>query len=72
MTPVPAGMVRLTCLPCPWCGVQSVIEVPHDGYVLWTQGAYIRDAFPHLTPDEVELLITGSCPACWENLKPAE
>lgn len=55
-----------TC--CPICRKTSTIEVPVDGYVLWRFGAPIQDAFPNLSADVREQLVSGICPACWDEM----
>jgi len=32
----------------------------------------IQEAFPELSADDREMLISGTCPACWEKMFPAE
>lgn len=56
----------LTTKPCPFCKVQHQVEVPLEGYAKFKDGAFVQDAFPHLTADERELLISGTCAGCWE------
>lgn len=51
---------------CPFCGVESVISVFEDDYLAWEQGALVQDAFPYLSADDREMLISGICPTCWE------
>lgn len=34
----------------------------------WLNGAKIQDAFPYMTPDERELLLTGIGPEEWDDL----
>lgn len=51
---------------CPFCGAESVISVFEDDYLAWEQGALVQDAFPYLSADDREMLISGICPTCWE------
>jgi hypothetical protein len=53
------------CPPCIWCGTVMEVDLPPDKLNLWRNGAYIQDAFPDMTADERELLLTGTCPGCW-------
>ena len=52
---------------CPFCGQEHTITVDEWDYQLW----YFADlpaqkAFPYLSADEREMLISGICPTCWE------
>lgn len=61
-------MIALTTRPCPVCGERSQFSIDQAAYIRWERGAYVQDAFPHLTADERELLMTGTHPACWEKI----
>lgn len=62
-------MRKLTLLvTCPICGKEVEIEVKSEDYFYWQQGAVIQDAMPYLTPQEREMLISGVCPTCWEDM----
>lgn len=52
---------------CPHCKI--FVRVTLDGSEYWAyfmQGALVQDAFPNLTPEQRELLITGTHPECWD------
>ena len=51
---------------CPFCGHANEVAVNEADYWDWQDGALIQDAFPYLSADEREMLISGICPACWE------
>ena len=51
---------------CPICGETSAIEVAVSQYLDWQMGTLIQHAFPQLTADQREQLITGICPQCWD------
>jgi hypothetical protein len=71
--PYITDMVEVQCKPCPFCGKQSVLLVSYEGYLKYREGAFIQDAFPTLSPDARELLISGTCPECWDRfLTPPE
>ena len=60
------GVVEVQCV-C--CKTPYTILVPTAGYKKWADGrARIQDAMPGLSEDERELLISGTCPHCWDNL----
>ena len=50
---------------CPFCGHSNEVAVNEADYWDWQDGALVQDAFPYLTADEREMLISGICPTCW-------
>ena len=50
---------------CPFCGKANEIEVNEMDYLDWQDGALVQDAFPYLSANEREALISGICPKCW-------
>jgi predicted nucleic acid-binding Zn-ribbon protein len=52
---------------CPICGRTNFIKVNDADYWDWQDGALAQDAFPYLSADEREMLISGICPTCWAN-----
>ena len=52
-------------LQCPFCGRGHEVEVNEADYWDWDDGMMVQDAFPYLSADEREMLITGICPTCW-------
>ena len=54
--------------PCPECNKRSDVEVDEDAYIRWANGELIQVAFPHMSPDDRELLITGTHPECWAKI----
>jgi hypothetical protein len=63
-----SGTLIVTTKPCIKCGETSQIEILKDSYVAWKAGEKVQHAFPTLTPDERELLMTGIHPKCWEEM----
>jgi hypothetical protein len=55
---------------CPICQRPSELKVPREGYALWKRGELLQVAMRELTADERELLLTGTHPACWDELVP--
>ena len=53
---------------CPICNRTNEITVKEADVLSWNEGALAQDAFPYLSADEREMLISGICPDCWENL----
>lgn len=54
---------------CPFCGHANEIEVNEIDYLDWSDGELlVQDAFPYLSADEREMLISGICPKCWDSM----
>jgi hypothetical protein len=61
---------------CRWCKQEQVIDMSKIGDTSvvslrlgeWTHGRLIQNAFPQLTNDERELIISQTCAKCWESL----
>lgn len=50
-------------------GRVSISEIM-AGYKSWNEGTLIQNAFPNLSPEEREFLITGLTPEMWNDLFP--
>jgi hypothetical protein len=48
------------------------VEVTEEGYYRWQKGQMVQDAFPRMSADQIELLVTGTHPKCWESIFPEE
>ena len=53
---------------CPMCNEKHIVEVSDEGFRKWQEGAHVQDAFPELPASEREMLITGTCDACWAQM----
>lgn len=53
---------------CPLCNTQRYIQVSKDAYNNWKNGTTIQKAFPDLTVDERELIMTGFCSKCFDTV----
>lgn len=51
---------------CPFCGRGNEVEVNENDYWDWQDGILAQIAFPYLSAEEREQLISGICPICWE------
>lgn len=60
--------IDIRTLPCSECKKVSTLTVSKAGYEAWKGGALIQNALSDLTPDERELLVTGTHPQCWGEL----
>lgn len=50
---------------CLFCGNTASIDVDPDALARWRGGEFVQDAFPDFTPDQRELLISGTHAHCW-------
>ena len=57
---------------CPFCGCGNFVDVNEADYDDWCDGAHAQDAFPYLSANEREMLISGICPTCWAKQFPPE
>jgi hypothetical protein len=53
---------------CPFCGHANEVEVNEMDYLDWQDGVLAQDAFPYLSANEREMLISGICPTCWDGM----
>lgn len=53
---------------CPFCGKMSVVSVAFDDYANYLDGGLAQDCFPNLTAQERELIISGMCLECQEEI----
>lgn len=53
---------------CPFCGHANEIAVNEMDYWDWKDGELAQNAFPYLSADEREMLISGICPSCWDRM----
>ena len=53
---------------CPICGRGNEVEVNEMDYLDWQDGVLAQVAFPYLSANEREMLISGVCPTCWNNV----
>lgn len=53
---------------CPICHKEHIISVKSEDYLEWCHGVHAQDAFPYLSADEREMLISGICPTCWASM----
>ena len=53
---------------CPFCGRESEVMVKIDEYLAYEEGAMAQDAFPNLSAEEREMIISGICIKCQKNI----
>jgi hypothetical protein len=52
--------------PCHITGKSVTVKVPADGLFAYRQGAFIQDAFPDLSKDDREFLMSGISKEGWD------
>ena len=53
---------------CSRCKQPQTIYVYKEDWDAWLGGKVIQEAFPYLSADERELLISGICGTCFDNM----
>lgn len=53
---------------CPMCGKVHTVTVNDADFEKWQSGVSAQNAFPYLSTDEREILISGTCPKCWDSM----
>jgi hypothetical protein len=53
---------------CPFCGATFTVTVHASDYEDWQNGKMVQDAFPYLSAEARELLVSGICPDCWDGM----
>lgn len=58
---------------CVECTRPSKVEgLQLDAVIAWQQGEFIQNAFPRLSADDREIMISGTHPTCWDKMFPPE
>ena len=53
---------------CPICCGINNVEVKKEDWARYENGEFVQRAFPYLDAATRELLITGICNKCWQNM----
>lgn len=66
---VDADTVEITVV-CPRCGRESKIRIPLAGFCDYFGGSHthVQDVFPGLEPELRELMVSGLCITCQEEI----
>lgn len=62
------AMTAVVAVPCRMCQETTDLKVNFQGFVNWKSGELIQEALPELSCDERELLISGTCSTCFDEL----
>jgi len=53
---------------CTQCGTTHEFTVPMVNYDLWVNGELVQKAFPEIAREKRELLVSGTCGACFKKM----
>ena len=53
---------------CPFCGKRQYVTVEQEDYAKYVGGELAQKAFPYLTPAKREIIISGICEECLDNM----
>lgn len=53
---------------CNECNRSIDLDVQVEDYRKYLSGAFVQDAFPYLSDGERELLVSGICGDCFDNM----
>lgn len=53
---------------CSGCGQSTWFTMSEEQFRFWQQGVHVQDIFPDWSPEDREMLISGTCPECWEEM----
>ena len=62
------ALVKITTPACPMCGKTATFTVSEEALNAYHNGALVQNAFPEMSADDRERLISGMCPACWKSI----
>lgn len=58
---------------CRLCGNLHKVEVAENDFLAHLKGEKkVQEIFPYLSAEDRELLISGICPKCWNDIIPKE
>lgn len=58
---------------CPRCLAVTGLPITEEELLAWNPSEqYVQDAFPQLTPGQREVLLSGICEKCWNEIFPEE
>lgn len=58
---------------CYHCGQENIITIDQQDYKLWkVNQTFVQLVFPELSPEQREILISGTHPECWDEVFPEE
>jgi hypothetical protein len=61
-------LTAVNTLPCIHCHKGGVLYVETTALYQWQNGMTIQDAFPNMSDDDREMLVSGIHPKCWDEM----
>lgn len=61
-------MLEVETPACLGCGQSTWFSMSQAQYNAWKQGEHVQLIFPDWSPEDREMLISGTCPDCWEEM----
>lgn len=61
-------MTLYTTKKCQVCGKQSELQLDPTKVQRWEDGVHVQNVWPEMSPEDRELLISGTHPHCWNQL----
>ena len=55
-------------VPCFSCHKEFSLNVEAEDFYDWREGLSVQNAFPYLSADDRELLISRTCGVCWDEI----
>lgn len=55
-------------IPCMGCGSSTTFTMSEEQFNRFRAGEHAQRIFPAWSPEDRELLISGTCPSCWEEM----
>lgn len=53
---------------CPVCATVTAVPATREQIAAYEAGALVQDAFPHLTADARETILSGLCGVCFDTI----
>jgi len=61
-------MLEVETRPCLGCKQTTWFSMTQEQYNRWKAGEHAQDVFPDWSPGDREMLISGTCPECWDEM----
>ena len=61
-------LVAVEVGPCIVCQQKTLFNIPREVAEKINEGYSVQESWPYSTPDDREMLISGTHPACWEEM----
>ena len=65
-------MFNVHTAPCLGCGASATFVMTGAQFFRYQSGEHVQHVFPDWSDDDREMLISGTCPTCFEEMFPEE